>query len=159
MRSLEEVREYLEEVGVSSDSVGAVYGFLYADNLISLGDDLDYTETKKTFGDFVNWYEEEEEEECSDEEMDGGVFNDKAVINDYIFDCADKIIQYLKLIRDTTNSKLNDNSAEFMNLVQIKEYIEATSFILDELTKEVCDMHDNLNSVVEEENDKDNDTL
>lgn len=60
MKSLEQIKEYLNSVGVNSKDIYGVYGFLYANDLVDDTSKIDYTKSEKNFGDFVRWFEGEE---------------------------------------------------------------------------------------------------
>lgn len=62
MKTLEQVKNYLEVEGMNSTDIHKVIGFLYAEGDFVLGTCLKHKVTKNTFQNFVNWYEEEEDD-------------------------------------------------------------------------------------------------
>lgn len=151
MKSLKEVKKYLTEVGVNEEDVKAVYGFLYAEGEMPIEEKLEYKPTNKTWIDFVNWYENESDD---DDEMDGGVFNDevKAELNDDLLATRDKVIVGWGLIGDIANSIEYENleSNEFDCAKNLRALTHA-NFCMDVLIKSVTKIHDLLQVVSNKE--------
>lgn len=151
MKSLKEVKEYLTEVGVNEEDIKAVYGFLYAEGEMPIEENLEYKPTNKTWMDFVNWYEDESED---DDEMDGGVFNDevKAELNDDLLATRDKVIVGWGLIKDIANSIEYENleSNEFDCVKNLRALAHA-NFCMDVVMKSVTKIHELLRVVCNKE--------
>lgn len=151
MKSLKEVKKYLTEVGVSENDIKAVYGFLYAEGEMPIEEKLDFKPSKNTFVDFVNWYEDED---CGDDEMDGGVFNDevKAELTDDLLATRDKVIVGWGLIGDIAKSIEYENleSNEFDCVKNLRALAHA-NLCMDVLIKSVTKIHDLLQVISNKE--------
>lgn len=151
MKSLKEVKKYLTEVGVNEEDIKAVYGFLYAEGEMPIEEKLEFKPTNKTWMDFVNWYEDEE---CGDDEMDGGVFNNevKAELNDDLLATRDKVIVGWGLIKDIANSIEYENleSIEFDCVKNLRALAHA-NLCMDVLVKSVTKIHELLKVICNKE--------
>lgn len=62
MKTLEQVNNYLKVEGMNEKDIHKIIGFLYAEGEFVLGSTLTYKVTNNSFQDFVNWYEDEDDD-------------------------------------------------------------------------------------------------
>lgn len=72
MKTLEEVKEHLSEVGYNRQAMMQIEAFLLGGGMITPNEELDFMKGKGDFEDFMEWYVYDDEEELVEEEYEKG---------------------------------------------------------------------------------------
>lgn len=109
MRSLEQIKEYLNTVGVNSNDIYGVYGFLYAKGLQEDTREIEYKQTSKNFSDFVRWFEGEEIE-CEGADVLIDEYSEKfeglwLVMHDIATECMENTLDNMLQARSIVKAK------------------------------------------------------
>lgn len=110
MRSLEQIKEYLNTVGVKSDDIYGVYGFLYAKGLQEGTREIEYKETSKNFSDFVRWFEGEDVEYDEEDNVIIDEYSEKfeglwLVMHDIATECMENTLDNMLQARSIVKAK------------------------------------------------------
>lgn len=134
MKSLEQVKKYLEVEGINQNDCHKVIGFLYAEGDFALGTGLKFRVTANTFSNFVNWYEDE------GTNIDG------------LIDCKDEIFSLWSKIKDEVGKVLNTKYNEEFDLRTHCDNVLKCHEFLDTITDNLCRLQGMLEEM--EDNEK-----
>lgn len=129
MKTLEQVKNYLEVEGMNKNDIHKVIGFLYAEGDFVLGTPLAYKVTDNSFQSFVNWYEED---------------NDKF---DELFEMRTNIEKlWSGVIKKVPKIDFNEDTFDLCEhrkaIEDCKTNIEAIEDVLKAMTKILVEMED-----------------
>jgi hypothetical protein len=110
MKSLEQITEYLNTVGVNGKDIYGVYGFLYANSLVDDTSKIGFTKSEKNFGDFVRWFESEDVEYNDEDEVLTDEYSEKfeglwLVMHDIATECMRNTLDNMLQARSIVKAK------------------------------------------------------